>query len=149
MTKATKLNSWRKFLAIRQCICHFNRSQLQTRLYLLQKQKETCKTQKLPNPCVKTEQFKCERESQKSVYDRQHRARQLNTRSCSTCLETQKTENASQLIFLFIDIIVHGHGVIANHASFLGRIAAVCTRTGCTAVQVWLSTTTTLSGYTQ
>ena len=84
----------------------------------------------------------------KSVYDRQHRACHLNTRSCSTCLETQKTENASQLIFLFIDIIVHGHGhgVIANHASFLGRIAAVCTRTGCTAVQVWLSTTTTLSG---
>ena len=53
---------------------------------------------------------------------------------------------SNQLIFLFIDIIVHGHGVIANHASFLGRIAAVCTRTDCTAVQVWLSTTTTPSG---
>ena len=84
--------------------------------------------------------------TKKSVYDRQHQARHLNTRSCSTCLEKQKTENASQLIFLFIDIIVHGHGAIANHASFLSRIAAVCTKTGCTAVQAWLSTTTALSG---
>ena len=98
--------------------------------------KRNTQNPKLPNPCVKTEQFKCERESQKNVYDRQHQARHLNTRSCSTCLEKQKTENASQLIFLFIDIIVHGHGVIANDASFLGRIAAVCTKTGCTAVQV-------------
>ena len=38
------------------------------------------------------------------------------------------------LIFLFIDIIVHGHVIISNHGPFLGRIAAVVTRTGCTAV---------------
>ena len=38
------------------------------------------------------------------------------------------------IIFLFIDVIVHVHVIIANHASFLSRIAAVVTRTGSTAV---------------
>ena len=57
------------------------------------------------------------------------------------------TEDWKCFTIYLLDIIVHGHGVIANHASFLGRkIAAVCTRTGCTAVQVLLSTTTALSG---
>ena len=40
----------------------------------------------------------------------------------------------NSIFFLFIDVIVQGHVIIANHASFLSRIAAVVTRTGCTAV---------------